>query len=620
MGFTVKKATETISLLPFIESGKNGFFLDIPAPDRIRDAFQGYSYPFLLADKEQNFSILVKGGLKITRSAPFKPLFFLVQRDHYPIAPDDLAPFSNTTVDRIWHDTLLFYTSDKAVFTVPDQLTRDGRIIPFESLFFCKKTSTFFHPPCPECGGKLTLCKDDDLLIKQALAPYSTSLKRYLYCPGCHASGDGSVFYQFSRSPEDRIFIKDRFDLIRDFSRLKTAVNGDFPCPNCPDHAACHITGEKAASRIGFFSFYPFHMMFFDAEPIKAVDFIPLISGAALGEIAGPGNGIFLLEKSLARQNGYEFFFKDDERFYLEVLFLKLSFFEQFISILEARVEKIPSPFMNLSVRSLWVSPGAEGSLAPFFWNFKLRVIDLISNSPKNYIHSSLEQINCLQFMASLWFYLFFVNRRQDQGTVYDAMGQWVKKKAENMPLSHYNDLIKEFPTLAMENSLWNPDAISVPHKWHKFGLSIIETGIDLLDTGKEKDLNLCLHQGATKISALKQNIKAALFPKEQAVAVSLAPGVKPFVYQGSSQVENQAVATILKKLKACWELKDRTAPDLDEDVLETVVLSSQDGKPGMDFNNAIEKTRILPQPENIPGRETGFEEMEKTMVMTPKK
>ena len=171
-----------------------------------------------------------------------------------------------------------------------------------------------------------------------------------------------------------------------------------------------------------------------------------------------------------------------------------------------------------------------------------------------------------------------------------------------------------------MENSLWNPDAISVPHEWHEFGLSIIETGIGLLDAGREQDLSLCLHQGATKISALKQDIKAALFPKEQAVAVSLGPGVKPFVDQGSSQIENQAVATILKKLKACWELKDRTAPDLDEDVLETVVLSSRDGRPGMDFNDAAEQTRVLPQPENIPGRETGFEEMEKTMVMTPKK
>ena len=619
MGFTVKKAIETISLLPFIESRENGFLLDIPASDQTGDVFQGYSYPFLLADKEQNFSIIVKGGLKIAPSAPFKPLFLLVQRDYYPIAPDDLAPFTNTTVDRIWHDTILFYTSDKAVFTVPDQLTRDSRIIPFESLFFCKKTNTFFHPPCPVCGGKLTLCKDDELLIQQALPPYSTSLKRYLYCPGCYASGNGSVFYQFSRSSDDRVFTKDRFDLIRDFGRLKGAVTGNFPCPECPDHAACYLTGEKAASHIGFFSFYPFHMMFFDAAPIKAIDFIPLMSGAALDEIAGSANGMSLLKECLTGQDGHGFFFKDDERFYLEVLFLKLSFFEQFIYALDARIGKVPSPFMNLSVRSLWIRPGAEGSLPPFFWNFKLRVIDLISNSPKNYIHSSLEQNNCLQFMASLWFYLFFVNRRQDQGAVYDAMGQWVKKEAKNLPLSHYDDLVKKFPTLAMENCLWNPDEISVPHKWHEFGLRIIETGIDLLDARKEQGLSLCLYQAATKISALKQDIKEALFPKEQAEAVSLKPGVKPFVDQGPSQVENQAVATILKKLKACWELKDMAAPDLDEDVLETVVLSSRDSKPSMDFNDAAEKTRILLQPENIPGRETGFEEMEKTMILSPK-
>lgn len=328
----MKKMDETISLLPFIESETDGFLLDIPVLDQDRKVFQGHSSPFQIVNNGQNFSIIVKAGLKVKNSDGFKSLFLLTQRDHYPIDPDDLTPFTNTGIDRIWHETILSYHRDETVFIVPKQLGRDGTATPFKPLFFCKKVKRFFHPPCPECGAELDLCKEDDLLIRSSLSPYSTSLKRYLFCPACSDARGKPEFYQFSRSTKDRIFTKDRFDLIKSFHKLRTSASESFPCLDCPGHAECYITGEKAASHISFFSFYPFHMLFFDAEPINAVDFMPFVSGASVEDpnTASGATSRSNWENILASQQGAHFFFKEEERFFLEVLFLKLSFFEEF--------------------------------------------------------------------------------------------------------------------------------------------------------------------------------------------------------------------------------------------------------------------------------------------------
>ncbi|MCD4721635.1 MAG: hypothetical protein K8S13_17495 [Desulfobacula sp.] len=624
----MKKMDETISLLPFIESEKDGFLLDIPVLDQDRTGSQGYSYPFQIVDKGQDFSLIVKGGLKVKHSDPFKSLFLLTQRDHYPIHPDDLIPFTNAGIDRIWHETIQSYLVDKNVFILPKQLSRDGKAIPFRSLFFCKKEKKFFHPPCPECGAELDLCKDDELLIRAALSPYSTSLKRYLFCPGCYASKGSHEFYQFSHSAEDPIFIKDRFDLIKDFNKLRSTASGSFPCLDCPGHAECYITGEKASSYISFFSFYPFHMLFFDAEPIKAIDFIPFISGASFEEVDAISSTVSgsSWENTLASQEGSHFFFKDDERFYLEVLFLKLSFFEEFTRSLYQRVEKNIYPLVNLSAQSIWIRPKAPGNILPFFWDFKLSIIDLIANFPKNYIKSTLTKNNSLHFLASLWFYTFFVNKNQGQEKVYETVGRLAEKGLGDSLFSDYNKLTKDFPSVAMENILWNHGSGSIPQKWHEFGLKIILTGLTFFNAGKEQGLKDDLNQLIDRIVNLKQKVKEELFskgmetvPAGQKVAVS-STEVKSKQDAGQVQLrlEKQAISLILKKLKTKWSAQDENSLDLDDDVLETVVLSSREMDYDMDFDDNIEKTMIIPGPETELSKESGFNDMEETIIISP--
>ena len=670
----MKKTDEKISLLPFIESDKNGFLLDIPVLNHENPTHQGYSYPFQIVNNAQNLSMIVKGGLKVNHSDPFKSLFLFVQRDHYPLSFDDLISLTNTGVDRIWYETMQSYSVDKKNFLIPGQLTSDGKAVPFRPLFFCKKEKKFFHPPCPECGAELDLCDDDELLIKAALPPYSTSLKRYLFCPECHLSKGRCDFYQFSRSADDPFFIRDRFDLVKDFNKLKTSVaSNHFPCLDCPGYAKCYVTEEKAASYIGFFSFYPFYMLFFDAEPIKAVDFIPLLSGDSFDKIDAFSHEIKenRQEDALLLQGGPGFFFENEEKFYLEVLFLKLSFFEQLTRSLSRRIGENLYPTDNISIQSIYIRTGTSGNILPFFYDFKLSIIDLIYSSKKNYIESNLIKNSSLYFMATLWFYIFLVNKNQGQDRVYSETGRLFEQDQKNFLFGDYNELIKTFPSVAMENIFWDPSTMQVPGKWYKFWEPVLLTGLDFFDTKKEQGLKECLSRLIDRIEDMKNEIKKDLFSKDMGAATEVQPAAENLQeaelkenhrtaqYESDqSAFENQAIARILKNLKTRWTVEDdkSTVPDdvstvlddepdvrddesnvPDDDVLETVVLSSSDmetdpadvldtdqtidamdSNDNIDVNDVIEKTMIISAPQQTPSGNSSFNEMEKTMIISP--
>jgi hypothetical protein len=616
---------KTISLLRFIESERESFLLDIPTFDQARIPRHSDSSPFHVLDNGQNFSIVIKSGLKTKHSKTFKPLFLLTQRDHYPIPPDDLNPVTNADLDKIWFETIQFYSTDNTVFHIPCESCHGGNPAQFTSLFFCKKQTKFFHPPCPECGESLDLCKDDRRLKNAGLFPYSTSLNRYLFCPSCDTAGRNQTFYQFSHFSDEPVFVKDRFELIRDFSKLRSTASGNFPCLDCPEHSACYITGEKAASRIDFFSFYPFHMLLFDAASIKAVDFIPFLSGRSIEEsssVARADSGIF--EPLLAHQGGGSFFFNDEDRFFLEVLYLKLSLLENIARSVNQRVENDMASLIRLSAHSIWITPAPEGAILPFFWDFKVTIIDLISNSPKTPLDFSLTGNRNLNFMACLWFYTFLVNNNQGPGEVYKRIETLAEHSSPEEYLAHYDTIIQDLPALALENIFWNPPTVLAPEKWKQIWLKTLLTGVDFLKQGNQTGLKSGLAQLTAQIGTLKQEIKEDLFstrpiavPRDQGEKIPSPADnipVKP-----NNQVEKQAIKRILKQLETKWIEESTSLEEAEEDTLETIVLTSPEEIPP--HGKSTENTMVLAGPETGPKIETGsvsdFEEMEKTMVLT---
>jgi hypothetical protein len=378
------------------------------------------------------------------------------------------------------------------------------------------------------------------------------------------------------------VYTKDRFELIKDFSRVKSTQMTGFPCLDCPGHADCYVTGEKAGSFMGFFSFYPFHMLFFDAQPVKAVDFLPLISGASFEEAnaAAVAGSHMDWEKHLASGKGSDFFFREDERFGLEVLFLKLSFFEAFARLLHQRLEKKIFSLVNLSIHSIWIRPRTRGSILPFFWDFNLNIIDLIANTSGNYIESLKNRNLSTHFLGSLWFYIFLVNSRQGRDAVYELVGKLAEKSMEDPVFSDYNELAQVFPGAAMENIFWNPESGSIPQKWHEIWLKIIVAGLGFFDTGRDQSLKEDLGQFIGTIETLKQEVQKDLFSggmetagpiQEQAPAVAEPPKPmgstappEPQSGEGMNSEslgrERRAISRILRQLRAEWAARDTGA------------------------------------------------------------
>ncbi len=627
-----------ISLLPYIETKNDGFLLDIPVEDREAGSGPGDLPPFQIVDRGQHLSILVKGGLKAGQGKVFKPLFLLVQRDNYPISPEDLNPVTNADVDRIWKETILFYGPDETVFHLPGPPGREDDAAHFNSLFFCKEKRKFFHPPCPECGQPLTLCRDDRLLKASGLFPYYSSLKRYLFCPGCASTKTEPVFYQFARSSEDRGFVRDRFDLIRDFNRLRGSASGGFPCLDCPEHAQCHMTGEKALSRIGFFSFYPFYMLLFGAADLKAVDLFPLISGASFGQIdfSAPVDSGARLKEKLVQPKEKLFLCHGDDRFFLEVLYLKLSFLENFIKCVNQGPETAFGSLVDLSAQSIWISPGSQGNMMPALWNLNLRIIGLVSDSRQDYLKQVLAKNRNLNFIVRLWWHVLLVNREQGPAVVYDTLGQIVGQGRVDDP-----DMVAHFPVLAPGHIFWEPRHRALPETWLELWSSLVSTGMSLLKEEAGQDLRACLGQLAQEIVRLKSGVLNEMFssppspgplshpappPDQEPLAVREEPPVL-------SRPDRAAVADILKSLRDKWRRAGDPDPAaMEDDVMETIVLSSSEEPDEVSPEKRLEESPLpaamVPEPEEpvlepeaaqvpeISSSPGGFDEMEETVVL----
>lgn len=592
---------KTISLLPLLESEKDGFFLEISISDPAGDEFHGDLCPFEIVDNGQCFSMIVKANLKASPAGQCRPLFLLVQRDHHLVSSIGLRSFTNADMDRIWLDTIQSCSADKTVFCGLEQSW-------FKPLFLCRKKRMFFHPPCPDCGKQLELCTDDRLLKKAALFDYHTSLKRYLFCPHCHASDGKLFFYQYARSPEDRVFVKDRFDLIRDFTRLRGRSSSEtFPCLTCPDHALCYITGEKALSRISIFSFYPFYMLVFDAAVVKGVDFIPLLSGACIEDIAALSDTVCgtALEECRISHGGKRFFFESEPRFFLEVLYLKLSFIEKFIRALKQKIQNNIRSLVKLSAHSIWLTPRNQGSMLPFFWEFDLNIIDLVSNSNEDNSDIFSGGNTNIEFIASLWFYTFLMNQNQGFNDVCNGLRQVSGNGCLEECFSDYSRLVHEYPFLAMENIFWHPEPVTVSKEWQQLWVETMETGANFLQPHSQ-DLKTEVDFLLKAIDGLKQRVKAQLFATRtrDVPLPTQVPVPKNQENTPDIQARMKAVRLLLIKMKKKWQAQEMTGPVSDvrgEDVLETIVLSSHD--------------KIVPESQPLPAED--FEDLDKTVVLT---
>lgn len=654
---------ETSSLLPYLKTDGTQFHIKVSVVDQNDSIHQKSSFPFLVVSESGQFARIIEARIKTDAGTNIDPVFLLIQKDEHPLSRDALWPLDNRTIDRYWQNTFTFHSHEKSgssPLILKDQIDKNGALLPFQPLLYCKFNQTYFPPLCPDCGTVLQQCYNDSMLQKCGLRPYSTSLKRYLFCPSCTGSKEKPDFYVSSLADGDPAFLKDRFELIKEFGRLYGNKNfaGRLPCVNCSRHQECYGPDGLSVSRIVALSFYPFYMLMFKGDLVNGLDFLSLMSGASFEELEDPLKetqqpGRMNCLKVLKQKPSIKtpFFFQNEDRYFLEVLYLKLSFLGELAEALFSELHTLQCPEFGLSMDRIWVKLSDQNRLLPCFWNFKLELLDVIGSDVPSSSIPQFPRSYGFHLLGLVWFYTLLVNGKQGVTQVYPALEEVMEKIVAQNDANFENYPEVGFPhVLSPENIFFNPDILSVKQDWHKFWKASLGLGFRFIEVGMLGLRDWSMAEFGHKLEHLRQQIKDDLF------------STKPFVPAEEPEANDKIIYNILKKIMnarqergetSSDELKtghvlpqpdhtadDKTAPDIQEDtdVFKTVVLSSDDEltenltgieqkqEPGEAIpvpESEPDETLIL-TPERLepPGMSDNFdhydEDMEETVILSP--
>lgn len=592
---------DTASLLPYLKTDGTGFHIKLSVSEQNDSDHRISSFPFLVTSQSGPFSRIIHAVLETDTETHIEPLFLLIQRDEYPLSREELWSLDNTTIDQYWQRTLAFHSSEKfgsRPLTLINQMDNKGVLLPFQPLLYCKFKQTYFHLPCPHCGAVLQQCNNDDMLQKYGLQTYSGSLKRYLFCAACILSKETPHFYVSALADNDPEFLKDRFDLIKNLGRLKGNKNPEceLPCMDCNQYPACYGPDGLAVSRIAPLSFYPFYMLMFKSGSMNAMDFLSLISGASCQELENrllekqqPGRRHCL--KVLKDKGSLEtpFFFQNKDRSFLEVLYLKLVFLDAIAKMTFSGLDTFQYPGLGLSIDRIWVKLSDQDRLLPAFWNFKIEFLDVMGTEVQPFWVPKLSQTYGLHFLGSIWFTTLLVNSKQDVSRVYQAIKEAVEDVAGKDDTTFEDYLEKDIPpVLFPENIFYDPEAVSVDKKWHKFWEASLFLGFHLLESSLKGLKFWSPEKFMQNLKTLERQIRDSLFQPESSVSAE-----KP-------TVNERAIYDILKKIMDAWQEK----VEIPSDESETIVISSE--------------TDAVSENESVQTTEEEDDDVLRTVILSP--
>lgn len=623
------------SLIRYVSSAGNKFFLNLFWAGQDSPLLEENASLFSSAGDADPLARLIESRLVSDAGSEVIKLFLLVQRDVYSLKNDALRPFNNIDVRNAWRKSFAFYTDpkrrDESFVVLSDQVGEKGDIQPFPSLFYCKTRNVFFHPPCPSCGHPLHQCEDDSLLGASGLHPFSTSLRRYLHCPDCGTPN----FYAYEREPDNPPFLKDRRNLIQDFSGLKKADGTTaFPCADCSFHAECYDGENRAQERIVPFSFYPFYMLAFEAASLNAIDFIPLLSGAGFQEAqslveSSRQSGRIASMKALtaARAGNSLFLFDQDERHFLEILYLKLAFLEEVIRNFQSG-GRFTHPDMRPGIDQIWVKFPENCGMLPWFWNFKVRILGVGSEESAPRVFNTAPDAGV--FLGLIWFYTLLSNKRQNMSDILNGLKKYPLEDADSFEKMTKENIFDSF------NIFWDPQGRTVPVAWKSFWEKSLRMGWSLLMSRRET-ADAAGERFPEQLAELRKDIKENLFLKEIPYAASAPKEVEAVLPRTKDEAIHDILLGLIDKFQSVKTEKRETkesnvsgnlkltvaakapAPPVDEEIeepmIETVVFSARSSSREGAVPPA-EETQIIAK--HAPSREVPLE-LQETQILSLK-
>jgi hypothetical protein len=326
-----------------------------------------------------------------------------------------------------------------------------------------------------------------------------------------------------------------------------------------------------------------------------AADFLALLSGASFDDLAAflqakgqPGRLDLVRGIGERCAVGVPFLFEREGRWFLEVLYLKLSFLGEVFRVLVRSSDILRHPEMSPSMERLWVKIADQGGLLPYLWNFRVQLIDVGSGTPGILIFSDPPGSFGLHVLGLTWLEALLSNRRQGSSRVHDAL----KQAVEACPLEDNRFVDRNFrgrrnPAFVPENIFWEPEGKKVDDAWDVLWEKALQLGWDLLaaSCGRGPVWSAETFQG--KLESLRREVRDALLPKSLGGVRQAGPaggqekGEPPKV-SWSSTDEDTAIRGILQRIHAAWKgAAEGQRKESVEKLEKTMMLSSAAaGKP----------------------------------------
>lgn len=554
------------SLINCLETGQNGLYLDLDFPSGDLDS------AVLSTFSVSPFSRTISGRIKSDGDGVIQHVLLVLQRDQYD-TPGSLLPVNNLSVETAWKNAFAFHHKDESV-TAPiffkHQVNPASDFKPFHSLFFCHETQHWFHPVCPQCGLALILCRDDTILEKRGLPAFSKSLERFLYCGSCATLPDSSAFYTRDKTAGMPDIVHDASALVTQWKQLlaKFPDDTDLPCRGCPNMTACYGPEALASQRIVPFSFYPFFMMMFPAPSCRAAEFIRIISGDT---VAAPWDAHVTVSPS--GQN--RFVFQDQERQFLEILYLKLTFLSQVCHQLIPADGSAAAQDVDLSLEGIGVDLHPAGAGLPAYWNFNVRILDAVGTAQISPFATITPEAPRLHFIGAVWFHTLLVNSRQQADSVYAEVGRVLQQMdKENGVTTLEIDTSDPDGRFAGNQIFWVPDQQRLAENGQGYWKQALRLGFQLVHAGLKTGVLWDHAQFRASLDTLRNQIKDEMFSVP--------------VTSSTDRAKSDTISMVLRQILEKWQAASATAgsqpileaepepPEMDE----TIVLASDGIKP----------------------------------------
>jgi hypothetical protein len=550
------------SLIPYVDPGKAGLRLRLNGL-RTQDGHP----PESLATIEGTgpYAAIVEGAVTAGGQCPaMADLFILVQPDLYPDVSSELTPVTNLDVEQLWQAAatrMRASQSDCFSGPLPEQIDAEGRTVPWRSLFYCRHTQRYFHPLCPQCGGALTLCRDDRILEEAGLPGYTYCLSRFLHCPACHRHAPVPLFYTRLLPPDPPAHLIGVEGLIEGFSRLlaRQDLAHALPCVACDHETDCYGPPTLVHQRMIPLFFYPFHMLTQPAPSLNMLEFQELLTGTAIDRIElqltrrqKPGRLRMWRRFRDQPASGNGMLFQQTGKRFGEVLYLKLTLLDALFDKIRRTAGHLAEPLAGMSLESLWVSLPAQAARLPFCWNFSLQLIDAVGRPDPDAVPGQLSRARAATFLGTAWCHVLLVNPNQDMRTVLKAVDTILLTGSAEPDTHNQGRTEQAAPTWSAEPFLDPCNLVSFPlsspidGQWPHFWQCALGMGFDLLRAGRGADASWGDERFGQRLDALRQAVHTALFQEAATAVVEIAPA-------SARKADDAAIAIVVRSLLAEW-------------------------------------------------------------------